>query len=528
MDQVIRTMAFNPATKILLDSAILHLLSHSQIAKKSDIRLLELGSQTLKLNSYQASSTLQGTSHALYKDLGIGSWNTVDIKPTLGALQVDLAQPFSEIVGRDYHIVFNNGVSEHVHDDRNVFIEIHRSLALGGVALHLLPANDYYHHAFRQYCPDLATLLAGLLEEEVLDIGFASRTGTLLSLLDEYNESRLEAKHIIPRYREFHELALQQDERWDGSLLYLVLRKTGPHIYRNRSISQCMYKDKPEDAVTTVPTKELYKTANLNFYPFPYLTGRSEDNRLKQLSLRLSELLAVNYRAGNKNHLFRTSQLLTSTVVSDQDKHYIKECCLGIKDLVLDLLALNELTLYRRALLRAFSYDYLSEIKFGIRDLDEHADIELDFQYGFNSPVLTEGISTSVRRAHHDDSQTIFNGLIYYPDNTHGKHFVEGATSANKSYATNDGCFQILRQRQPSSAYSEVKDQYQSTFSEFSLCSEVSPRPGNFVFFINSQRSWHQVSHRTSDKHIRAFFGMVVKIKSSLDWFKVLSDANYN
>jgi SAM-dependent methyltransferase len=521
-------MAFNPATKILLDSAIYYLLSHAQITKKSDIRLLELGSQTLKLNLYQVSSTLQGASHALYEDLGIGSWNTIDINPTLGALQVDLAQPFSEIVGSDYHIVLNNGVSEHVHDDRNVFIEIHRSLALGGVALHLLPANDYYHHAFRQYCPDLATLLAGLLEEEVLDIGFASRTGTLLSLLDEYNESRLEAKYIIPRYREFHELALHQDQRWDGSNLYLALRKVGPHIYHNRSISQCMYTDRPDNAATAVPTKQLYRAANLNLYPFPYLSGRSEDAHLKQLSLRLSNVLAVNYRSGNKNHLFRTSQLLASNVVSDQDKYFIKECCLGMKDLVLGLLAHNQLTLYRKALLAAFSYNYLSEIRFGIRDLHVNADIELDFQYGFNSPVLTDGPSTSVRRAHHDDSETIFNGLIYYPDDTHGKHFVEGSCSTNQSYGPNDGFFQILRQRKPSSAYTEVKDQYHSTFSEFSLCSEISPRPGNFVFFINSQRSWHQVSHRTSDKRIRAFFGMVVKIKPSLDWFKVLSDANYN
>ena len=521
-------MAFNSATKILLDSAISYLMLHAQIGKKSDIRLLELGSQTLKLTSDQVSSRLNGSSHALYADLGIGSWNTVDIKPTLGALQVDLAQPFSEIVGSDYHIVFNNGVSEHVHDDRNVFIETHRSLALGGVALHLLPANDYYHHAFRQYCPDLGTLLAGLLEEEVLDIGLASRTGTFLSLLDEYNDSRLDAKYIIPKYIEFQKLALHIDQRWDGCLLYLALRKVGRHIYRHRSISQCMYLDRPANPAMTVPTKELYRTGNLNVYPFPYLSGKSEDARLQQLSLRLSTALAVNYRAGNKNHLFRTSQLLAFNFVSDQDKQFLKECCLGIKDLVLDLLSLNELTLYRKALLGALSYNYLSEIRFGIRDLDEHADIELDFQYGFNSPVLAEGPSTSVRRAHHDDSQTIFNGLIYYPDSTHGKHFVEGSTSICKSYGRNDGCFQILRQRQPSSAYSEVKDQCHSTLSEFSLCSEVSPRPGNYVFFINSQRSWHQVSHRTPDKQIRAFFGLVVKTSASVDWFKALSDANYN
>lgn len=521
-------MAFNPATKVLLDNAIRYLTFHSQITNNSDIKLLELGSQTLKLSVNGASSCPNGGSCALYSELGIGSWNTVDINPTLGALQVDLAKPFSEIVGTDYNIVFNNGVSEHVHDDKNVFVEIHRSLALGGIALHLLPSIDYFHHAFRQYCPDLATLLAGLLEEEVLDIGFASRSGTFLSLLDEYIDSRLEPNHIIPRYRHFQELACRQDQRWDGCLLYVATRKVGRHIYRQRSISQCMYSDRSELTNSTVPTKELFRIGNLNLYPFPYLSGHIGDQRLAELSQRLTCILVGNYRSGNKNHLFKTSQMIASPLISDEDKQLIYQCCLGIRDLVLSLLASDELCFYRNVLLSAFSYNYLSELSFGIRDMHESADIELDFQYGFNSPVLADGPSSSVRRAHHDDSQTLFNGLIYYPDHSHGNHFLEGVNSRHKSYGRNDGCFQILRQKQPASPHSEVKDQYQSTFRDFSMCAEISPRPGNYVLFLNTQRSWHQVSHRTPGKAIRAFFGMVVKLSPRIDWFNALSEAKYN
>lgn len=521
-------MGFNPATKVLLDRAIAYLMLHSQITARSDIKLLELGSQTLKLSQDRTPCLPQGGSHALYSELGIGTWNTVDINPTLGALQVDLAKPFSEIVGHDYNIVFNNGVSEHVHNDRNVFVEMHRSLALGGIALHLLPSNDYFHHSFRQYCPDLATLLVGLLEEEVLDIGFASRSGSFLSLLDEYNDSRLEPQYVIPRYKQFKELALRQDQRWDGCLLYVVLCKSGHHIYRSRSISQCMYSDRSELTTRAVPTRELYRLGNLNLYPFPYLSGHLGDQRLPELSLRLSSIFAGTYRAGNKNHLFKTSQMIESPLISDEDKQTLTLCCLGIRDLILDLLGLSELTFYRKALLSAFSYNYLSEIRFGIRDLHENIDLELDFQYGFNSPVLPDSPATSVRRAHHDDSRTIFNGLIYYPDHSHGKHFLETTSSRCKSYGTNDGCFQILRQNQPSSVYREVKDEYQSNFKDFSLCAEISPRPGNFVFFVNTPRSWHQVSHRTSGKDIRAFFGMVVKTRTSIDWFKALSEAKYN
>jgi len=128
-------------------------------ARPGGQRMLELGDQVIL-----DAPDLPPTGKAYYTSRGF-THTSVDLNGAHGSLRHNLAKPMPHTWDGQFDVVTNAGTTEHVEPftaQYTCFESLHRVLAVGGVAVHIVPdvdeldqrgawkwhSNQYYSHAF--------------------------------------------------------------------------------------------------------------------------------------------------------------------------------------------------------------------------------------------------------------------------------------------------------------------------------------------------------------------------------------------
>ncbi|HYE48970.1 MAG TPA: hypothetical protein VEB20_05235 [Azospirillaceae bacterium] len=97
------------------------------------------------------------SDHYLFAALGFDAMHSVDASAYEGCdVEFDLNRPgLAAATGGGYQLVVDAGTLEHVFHLPNALANIFDALAVGGVALHHSPTNNYVDHGFYQFSPTL-------------------------------------------------------------------------------------------------------------------------------------------------------------------------------------------------------------------------------------------------------------------------------------------------------------------------------------------------------------------------------------
>lgn len=134
---------------------------------------------------------------------------------------------------------------------------------------------------------------------------------------------------------------------------------------------------------------------------------------------------------------------------------------------------------------------------------DRGADVFLDIQFAFNTPVRTQ---TSVRARHVDDARKLFSGLFYMrapEDDSIG------------------GDLEICRWRgEPKFNNAFVEGQEVSNThiddSQSELVKVINYQANRLIMFVNSPRGIHGVTERQPTPHIRRYINIIAELRDPL------------
>lgn len=136
--------------------------------------------------------------------LGWDSILAVDGLPSPAAICIDLNRPCD--LGRRFDVCINNGTSEHIFDQANVYRFMHDHTKAGGVMIHYTPGLGWLNHGFYNVQPGF-----------FFDLAAANRYEMLFTALSGFNELQQVHRPDDPAF---------SDPRFADSLICTVLRKT--------------------------------------------------------------------------------------------------------------------------------------------------------------------------------------------------------------------------------------------------------------------------------------------------------------
>jgi hypothetical protein len=117
-----------------------------------------LSSEAARVDDALAAGGMTGPRDVpLYARLGFDRVESIDVSDFEGCSQVfDLNTPGvpSHLYGR-FDAVYNGGTLEHIFDTRTALRNVFELLTLGGVAVHVGPADGWLEHGFYQFSPTL-------------------------------------------------------------------------------------------------------------------------------------------------------------------------------------------------------------------------------------------------------------------------------------------------------------------------------------------------------------------------------------
>jgi len=117
---------------------------------------------------------------AFYLGNGFTKYVPLDVNNAADVVLTDLNYPV-EGLGQ-FDLVTNNGTSEHLWNQHQVFLNAHNLCKVGGVMLHVLPFTPYYNHGFFNYNPCLFRDLATANDYEILVARLGHRDGKRVDL----------------------------------------------------------------------------------------------------------------------------------------------------------------------------------------------------------------------------------------------------------------------------------------------------------------------------------------------------------
>lgn len=127
-----------------------------------------------------------------YESLGAVKYTALDVNERKDAIICDLNYPFGEediTLIEDFNLVTNNGTSEHLFNQGQVFKNIHRLCQQEGLMLHILPCCPWLNHGFYNYNPIFFRDLARVNNYEILFYWLANRWSDKLCLEEQdYDE----------------------------------------------------------------------------------------------------------------------------------------------------------------------------------------------------------------------------------------------------------------------------------------------------------------------------------------------------
>ena len=144
----------------------------------------------------EAMDRIYGTSPVdrpqteIYKSLGLDEYVAVDFGDERAEVQHDLNEPLD--LGRKFSAVTNFGTAEHIFEVTAVLRSQYRHLAVGGVALMVLPTFGEINHGFYNLHPTLWTDLAVANNMEIGDLQYVDDVVGRSVKLDEEGTCQLD------------------------------------------------------------------------------------------------------------------------------------------------------------------------------------------------------------------------------------------------------------------------------------------------------------------------------------------------
>ncbi len=143
--------------------------------------VVEIGNQTF---------VGEGDTKDYYISLGANSYIAIDVNERMDAVICDLNYPLNNFLkSRKASLVTNNGTSEHLFNQAQVFENIHILCDTDGLMLHILPLTPWINHGFYNYNPIFFRDLSRVNNYEILFYWIADRWGKTEEIeSDEYEE----------------------------------------------------------------------------------------------------------------------------------------------------------------------------------------------------------------------------------------------------------------------------------------------------------------------------------------------------
>ena len=90
-----------------------------------------------------------------YRHIGVRNYQCIDLNNKDGAHIYDLNMNLRDEYGftEKFDLVVNNGTSEHIFDQKQVFTNLHNLTKVGGVILNVVPFSLWINHGFYNYNP---------------------------------------------------------------------------------------------------------------------------------------------------------------------------------------------------------------------------------------------------------------------------------------------------------------------------------------------------------------------------------------
>lgn len=190
--------------------SLLELLGDAVVAERRQQAETAIADAELSITKYrQAFGPARALYHAIF---GPHTYLAVDLALGPGRLCLDLNQPLK--LGRQFSATINNGTSEHVFDQANVFRSMHDHTRAGGIMVHWTPCIGFVDHGFYNVQP-------GLFFDLAAANGYQMRHLELAGLNDAYPI----------RERDDHRAALREFPSLANSLICAVLAKLTDHPF---------------------------------------------------------------------------------------------------------------------------------------------------------------------------------------------------------------------------------------------------------------------------------------------------------
>ncbi len=143
--------------------------------------VVEIGNQTF---------VGEGNTKDYYVSLGADSYIAIDVNERLDAVICDLNYPLNNFLKRrKASLVTNNGTSEHLFNQAQVFENIHKLCDTDGLMLHILPLTPWINHGFYNYNPIFFRDLSRVNGYKILFYWIADRWGEKIEVgSDEFGE----------------------------------------------------------------------------------------------------------------------------------------------------------------------------------------------------------------------------------------------------------------------------------------------------------------------------------------------------
>ena len=176
-----------------------------------------------------------------YESLGAENYLAMDVNKRKDAIIVDLNYPLVYDVddtrklievGGEFCLVTNNGTSEHLFNQGQVFENIHNLCRLEGIMLHILPLTPWLNHGFYNYNPILFRDLARVNNYDIKFFWIANRWNHKIVVKPEQYEELFLEKNPDKLIAWIQEIYMIPDRHKDVFNVVCFQKKTAaPFVY---------------------------------------------------------------------------------------------------------------------------------------------------------------------------------------------------------------------------------------------------------------------------------------------------------
>ena len=170
--------------EFLFDSCMEFGNQRFMLSNKESYQLLKMLKREDYFNFFgDANENLYDKTRKFYEFLGIKCYKSIDLNGFDDALKFDLNEDILNHYNykETYNLIINNGTSEHVFDQKNVFLNSHNLCREGGYMIHMLPFFSWVNHGFYNFNPILFFDLAIANNYQVIDFCIGNRNEELIS-----------------------------------------------------------------------------------------------------------------------------------------------------------------------------------------------------------------------------------------------------------------------------------------------------------------------------------------------------------